>query len=175
MAQALRNARPSGTTIVSRDTIRREVLHSLDADGTPAVDLIEMTARFALDRGLHVIVEGILYAARYGVMLRRLAEEHRGITRCYLLDVPFEETLRRHRTKAVAGEFGEEQMRSWWQDEPRVDGFDEQIIRAASTLEETVALILADCGWTSSGTVRPGEPSVLPADVSARPDTSGAH
>jgi len=131
---------------VSHDILRREVLHSPDVDGTPAVDLIEMTARFALDRGLHVVVEGILYAARYGAMLRRLTAEHRGITRCYLLDVPFEETLRRHRTKEVAGEFGEEQMRSWWQDEPRVDGLDEQTIRAASTREETLAHILTDCG-----------------------------
>lgn len=64
-----------------------------------------------------------------------------------MLDVPFEETLRRHRTKPTADDYGEQQMRAWWEDEIRVDGLDEQVISAESTLEDTVARILTDCGW----------------------------
>jgi hypothetical protein len=85
----------------------------LNQDGHP-VGLIDLAARYALSRGFHVIIEGVLNATVYQDSLRRLARDHRGLTRCYLFDVSFEETLRRHASKPVAGAFGEAEMRSWW-------------------------------------------------------------
>ncbi len=50
-----------------------------------------MTARYALDGGFHVVVEGILYADRYGDMLAQLRADHRGVTHGYYLYVPLGE------------------------------------------------------------------------------------
>lgn len=78
---------------------------------------IDMSARFALEHGLDVVIEGILYAENYGDMLFKLCQNHRGITRAYYYDLDFEETLRRHRTKTLASEVTEEQVRSWYRPE----------------------------------------------------------
>lgn len=40
------------------------------------IGLMEAMARYALSRGYPVILEGILNAARYGDMLRRLVLDH---------------------------------------------------------------------------------------------------
>ena len=45
-----------GLVVVSQDVLRREVLGVGDGPGNPAVDLISLTARFALDRGFNVVV-----------------------------------------------------------------------------------------------------------------------
>jgi hypothetical protein len=59
-------------------------------------------------------VEGILNAKWYGRALYRLAQDHAGVTHSYIYDLPFEETVRRHSTKAVADRFGKPEMREWW-------------------------------------------------------------
>jgi hypothetical protein len=75
------------------------VLREHDVPGAANIGLIHTVARYALDAGFHVVVEGILYADRYGDMLGRLRADHRGPTHHYYLDVPFDETLARHATK----------------------------------------------------------------------------
>ena len=91
--------------IVSQDVVRREILGTRDVADNPSIGLIDLVARYALGRGRHVIVEGALHAPRYGAMLRSLVADHQGVSRAYVMDVPFEETLRRHATKAEADEF----------------------------------------------------------------------
>ena len=90
-----------------QDLLRREVLRARDVAGATAVDLVDATARFALDRGLHVVVDGILDSWKYGAMLRCLRPRPRRPSTAYLWDVPLEETVRRHATKPVAADFGE--------------------------------------------------------------------
>ena len=91
--------------IVSQDVVRHEILGTRDVADNPSIGLIDLVARYALGRGRHVIVEGALHAPRYGAMLRSLVADHQGVSRAYVMDVPFEETLRRHATKAEADEF----------------------------------------------------------------------
>lgn len=76
--------------------------------------MIDLTARYALDAGFHVVVEGILYADHYGDMFTELRADHRGPTHGYYLDVPFGETLARHATKPIAGDVNETQLRDWY-------------------------------------------------------------
>lgn len=90
--------------MVSQDVLRRDVLKVPDVAGNPSVGLVDTVARYALDQGMHVVVEGILHAARYGPMLRALAANHVGTTRTYVFDVPVEETLRRHGTRPGAAD-----------------------------------------------------------------------
>lgn len=146
VARALQGARPRDLAWVSQDLLRREVLRANDVPGGLDVDLVDAAARFALDRGLHVVVDGILGATTYGTMLRCLARDHVGVTHTYLLDVPFEETVRRHATKPVADRFGAEEMRRWYHPTPLVPGLHETVVGAARTAEETLARIRVDSG-----------------------------
>lgn len=170
LAAAIRQARPRGIAIIGHDQLRREILHVPDRPGALSVDYIELSARFALDHGLHVIIEGILHREIYGAMLRRLLHDHRGISRCYRYDLPFEETLRRHRTKdldevvrrtAAKGrkpeEVGPDLLRSWWRDHDPLDGIEETIIGPHSELADSVHLVIEDCGWLAEpADPRPG-------------------
>lgn len=153
VAAALRDARPKGTlAVVGQDHIRRIILGTGDDLGTTAVGLIDLTARYALQNGFDVVVEGILNASRYGDMLKGLRRDHLGVTRAYLYDIPFEETVRRHATKGI-GRFGEDEMRLWWHGFQPIEGLDEETIGEGDSLGDTVARILSD-SW---GTSAPGE------------------
>lgn len=125
--------------------IRREILGTGDDAGAHAIGLVDLTARYALSRGFDVIVEGLLSAPKYQETLLRLAVEHQGVTRCYIYDVSFEETVRRHLTKPVADAFDEVEMRQWWRGFQPVDGLDEAVIDQHESLESTMARVLSDC------------------------------
>ncbi|MGP3980870.1 hypothetical protein [Streptomyces sp. KR80] len=103
-------------------------------------------ARYALDHGYHVIIEGILYADRYGSMLQALRDDHLGQTHCFYLEVPFEETLRRHATRAQASQFGAEEMRGWYRPVDLLPGGHERIISSRSTLAETIEQLIVATG-----------------------------
>ncbi len=148
VAGALQQERPRDLAWVGQDALRRDLLRARDVPGGVPVDLIDTVARFTLDRGFHVVVDGILGAHKYGAMLRCLARDHSGATHAYLLDIPFEETVRRHATKPVADAFGADEMRQWYHPTPLVRGLDEVVIGPGSNIEETIARIRTDCGWS---------------------------
>jgi predicted kinase len=99
--------------MVEQDYLRRILLRERDVDGGVAPALIAHTVRFALDHGYHVVLEGILARSRYGAILMDLCRAHRGRTAAFYLDIPWEETLRRHASRPQAAEFGEAEMREW--------------------------------------------------------------
>jgi hypothetical protein len=131
---------------VGQDNLRRVVLREHDVPGGANIDLIDLTARFALSRGFHTIVEGILTASHYGTMLTALIGDHAGRAFAYFLDVPFDETLRRHATKAGTLNYGEAEMRQWYRGRDLLAGGIEQVISAESSLDDTVSKIMADTG-----------------------------
>ena len=133
--------------MVSQDVVLRDVLWAWDRADGPAIELVDLMARFALDRGFSVVVEGIMHPDRYGAMLTRLVRDHTGPTHAYLWDLTFEETLRRHGTRDLASEFGEPEMREWWYGTARVPGLDERLVGPGVTLEAAVRRVEEDCGW----------------------------
>jgi hypothetical protein len=135
-----------GAAWVEQDYLRRIVLRERDRPGGLAVGLIDQTVRYALDGGYHVILEGILHRAKYGPMLERLQQCHRGRTWFFYFDVSFEETIRRHATRPQATEFTPEQMAGWYDARDVLDLPDEYVIPQSSTLDETVAFIAATAG-----------------------------
>jgi predicted kinase len=135
-----------GLVVVSQDVLRREVLGVSDGPGSPAVDLIAQTARFALDRGFSVVVEGILRSDIYAPMLAALAAEHRGHTHFFRFDLSFDETVRRHRTKDRT-DFGEPELRRWWRGDDALPECDERVIGSEHTPQDVVGLIAATAGW----------------------------
>jgi AAA domain len=146
VAAEIRRRHGRGLAIVGQDNLRRQVLRERDVPGGANVALIDLTARFALDHGFHVIVEGILYADHYGRMLDALIAGHAELARAYYLDVPWAETLRRHATKPQAAEYGEREMRGWFRERDLLPGGLERVIPAASSLDETVRRIMAESG-----------------------------
>lgn len=149
VAAGLRENFGRNLAIVSQDNLRRVVLRERDRPGAVNIGLIDLTARYALDHGFHVVLEGILYADRYGPMLHSLASAHRGVTRCYYLDIPFETTLLRHATKpdpAYLAHVTEDDLRDWYREKDLLPGAAETVIGSASALDETVQRILHETG-----------------------------
>lgn len=146
IAAGLRAGFGRGLAIVGQDNLRRTVLRERDRPGASNIGLIGMVVRYALDHGFHVVLEGILYADHYGAMLAELMADHRGATYAYYLDVPFEETLRRHATKPQEGEYGEAEMRGWYRASDLLPGGVETVIGADSALTVSVERILHHTG-----------------------------
>jgi hypothetical protein len=147
-AAAIRDKYGRGLAIIGQDNLRRIVLREHDVPGGANIGLIDQTARFAISRGSHTIVEGIFNADHYGAMLTTLISDHPGRAFAYFLDVPFPETLRRHATKTGTLNYGEAEMRQWYRGLDLLPGGIEQVIPAESSLEDTVSKLMADAGLT---------------------------
>jgi hypothetical protein len=130
--------------LVQQDVIRRTVLKERDVPDGANIGLISLVARYALDHGYHVIIEGILHAERYATMLTELATDHRGTTTFYYLDISYAESLRRHATRPQSAEFGPEHMTEWYRHRDLLHVPGEQLVPESSTLQQTAAGILRD-------------------------------
>jgi predicted kinase len=135
-----------GVAWVSQDLIRRLILRERDQPGAVNVGLIDQVARYCLDHGHHVVVDGILFAATYEPMLTALARDHRGVSRFYYLDVSLAETLARHAQRPESADFGPEDMRGWYRQRDLLATVAERVVPESSSLAETIAMILTDSG-----------------------------
>jgi adenylylsulfate kinase-like enzyme len=131
------------TALVEQDYLRRIILKEKDIEGGDNILLIEQTVEFALAKGYSVVLEGILASSHYEQMLRRL------VAACdrsfiYYMDVPFQETVRRHLTKHNSDEFGEKEMKEWWQEGDVLGVVGEKILPTESTVKESLELIVRD-------------------------------
>lgn len=147
LARAIRAARPRGIAILGQDELRREILHAQEKAGNPTVAYLDLSARYALDIGLHVIVEGILYTRIYGAMLTQLLADHRGATHCYRYELSFDETARRHTSKPQAAEYGPDTMLDWWLDTDPLPGVTECPLGPEVSLIDATNRVLSDGGW----------------------------
>jgi predicted kinase len=104
--------------------------------------LLEQTVSYCLKKEYTVIVESILSKPKYKDTLVKLADSTAYTSHFFYIDVSLEETLKRHKTKPIADEVTDEQLRSWYQPKNYLDVPGEVIIDETSTLDETVNLIL---------------------------------
>jgi predicted kinase len=144
-AHALRAASAHKIALVEQDYVRRIVLKEKDRPGGDNIALIEQVTAFALARAYDVILEGILFFPRYGPMLTRLRAQCLRSS-FYYFDVSLEETLRRHATKPNAADFGETELRAWYQPNDLTGFPGERIIAESARLADTVSQILAETG-----------------------------
>ena len=142
VAAAVRSHLGRTCALVQQDVLRRTVLRERDIPDGANIGLISLVARYALDHGYHVLVEGILHAERYAEMLAELADDHRGTTTFYYLDVSFEESVNRHATRRQAAEFGAEDMRGWYRAHDVLGAPEERVVPQNSTLAGTTSRIL---------------------------------
>ncbi|MGY0497395.1 AAA family ATPase [Nocardia sp. FBN12] len=136
--------------VVSQDVVRRNMIREPDEPDGFNIELIEQIARWCLDRGMVVIVEGILDAQRYGAMLGRLADSvDRSLF--YGFDLTFDQTLARHSGRPLSAIVAPEQMAAWyhgWQPLPFVE---EVRIDANWTLDAVTDRIYRDIGLCRNG------------------------
>jgi predicted kinase len=146
VAKALRDAYGRGIAVVGQDNLRRTILRDRDRPGMANIGLIDLVARYSLEHGFHVVVEGILDSGRYGQMLAALRAAHQGPSHFYYLDVSLEETIRRHATRAQATEFTPDDMRDWYRRLDLMPAMSERVVGEDSSLAQTVDRILAETG-----------------------------
>lgn len=134
--------------LIHQDYVRREMLHDADRSrrARDASVLIVGAARQALDLGYDVILDGIFNLRDYSGPFQQLHDDHRGQTRIYQFDIGFEETLRRHAQRPLSGEFGEDELREWYDGWQPLPWYDEHRVGAETSLEDLVSTIVRDFG-----------------------------
>ena len=130
IAKKLQRKLGSNTLLISQDAIRREMLMVSAGPGTPALPMLKELLRYGRTNCETVILEGIMVADWYRPLFELAKELFGKNIYAYYFDIPFEETLNRHKTRAKSSEFGEEAMREWWVEKDYYDVLDETAITA---------------------------------------------
>lgn len=126
------------------DAIRREILYVKDGPDTQAVELLNKLALYGKSHCDIVILEGILNSEWYKKLFENLWDEFGNKIYAYYFDIPFEETLNRHKQKPNAHDFGEKEMRKWWNEKDLLGIIPECLINKHLSLDEIVDMIYND-------------------------------
>ena len=143
-AKALQRKFGQNTLVISQDTIRRDMLWVKDGMGTKALPLLLNLAQYGKQNCDVVILEGILDATCYRELFEELKNEFGTNIYAYYYDLPFEETLLRHETKPNKDEFGESDMRRWWNEKDYIGIISEKILMKEDNQIDTVEMIYSD-------------------------------
>ena len=91
------------------------------------------------------ILEGILPSSAYAPLFAAAADLFGAENLfAYYYDLPFAETLARHATKPNRADFGEAEMRRWWQGRDLAGSLRETVFGPELSLEEAAAQVLRD-------------------------------
>jgi adenylate kinase family enzyme len=143
-AKALQRKFGHGTMLISQDVVRREMLFVKDGPNTEASELLSELALYGKKHCNIVILEGILNSKWYEGLFNNLFNEFQYQIFAYYFDIPFEETLNRHKKKPNAHEFGEKEMQSWWEERDLIGVIPEICIDKELNLDEVVDMIYHD-------------------------------
>ncbi|WP_309649299.1 AAA family ATPase [Nocardioides sp.] len=146
IATELQRAWGPGVAVIGQDHFRRVVLREHDVPGADNIGLIAHTVRYCASIGLHVVLEGILLTEHYGPMLRELVAEHPGPTHVFYVDVPPEETMRRHLARPLGAVVPAEVFGEWYVDDDRLGVPGEVALDGAPPLEIVLAALREHLG-----------------------------
>ena len=138
IAKDLQRKCGSNTMLISQDAVRRDMLGVKDGKDTPALPLLKELLKYGYEHSEIVILEGILISDWYRSLFELANELYGSDVYAYYFDIPFEETLKRHKTRSRSSEFGEEAMREWWVDKDYSDVLDETAITADKDKESII-------------------------------------
>lgn len=141
IAKKLQKKFGRNTMIISQDMIRRDILSVNDGGNTLALPLMKELLIYGNKHCEIVILEGIMYADWYAPLFELAIQLYDTRVYAYYFDLPFEETLKRHKTKPNCTDFGEEEMRRWWREKDYSDFLSEISITADKEEERTVSEI----------------------------------
>lgn len=134
-AKELQNRFGHNTMLISQDAVRREMLKVRDGENTLALPLMKELLRYGSEHSDVVILEGIMYSDWYKPLYELAVQLYGTEIYAYYFDLPFEETLKRHQTRAKCNEFGEEAMRRWWREKVFSDVLKEVRITSEKDME----------------------------------------
>lgn len=141
VAKALQRKFGHNTMVISHDVVRRDMLWVRDGEGTKALPLLIHLLQYGRKNSEVVILEGILDAKVYRELFETAKKEFSSNIYAYYYDLPFEETLLRHQTKPNCHEFGEEDMRRWWNEKDFIGSIPEKALTKEISLEDATELI----------------------------------
>ncbi|WP_084243583.1 kinase [Planomicrobium okeanokoites] len=141
IAKSLQGRFGDGTLLVSQDVVRRDMLSVRDRKGNLSLDLIRQITEYGKGKCEFVILEGILLKERYGEMLMDLIRFYEGNADVYYFDLPFEKTVERHQSRALADVFGEDLLRAWWRAKDYLGTAGETMLTEEMTEESILGLI----------------------------------
>lgn len=134
-AKELQNRFGHNTMLISQDAVRREMLKVRVGENTLALPLMKELLRYGSEHSDVVILEGIMYSDWYKPLYELAVQLYGTEIYAYYFDLPFEETLKRHQTRAKCNEFGEEAMRRWWREKVFSDVLKEVRITSEKDME----------------------------------------
>lgn len=141
IAKALQKRLGNNTLLISQDVVRREMLYVKDGEKPKVEELIFQIAMYCKNNCEFVIMEGIFNSKWYSNLFKKLSNEFQDNIFAFYFDIPFEETLKRHKTKKEANEFGEEEMRKWWNEKDLLKFISEELLGQELKEDEIVNLI----------------------------------
>ncbi|MGX7107938.1 AAA family ATPase [Facklamia miroungae] len=144
LAKELQKAFGPNTLVISQDTIRREMLRVHDGNGSETIKLLKTLIEYGHSNNKVTILEGILNSKWYQSLFEK-AEELYGPENifAYYYELPFEETFKRHLTKAERNDFGERELKRWWNERDYIECIKEEVITKEIEIEEAVKMIVA--------------------------------
>ena len=144
VAKVLQRKLGRNTLVIAQDTVRREMLWAHDGKDTAALPLLITLLNYGYEHSEYVILEGILNSDWYMPLFDMAIEKFKKKIYAYYYDLPFEETLKRHKTKEKRLEFGKPEMRRWWNEKDYIGIIPEKIFTQNISLEKTVEFIYED-------------------------------
>jgi len=142
--KALQRKFGHGTMLISQDVVRREMLFVKDGPNPESSQLLSELALYGKNNCNIIILEGILYSNWYKSLFENLLVEFKDQISAYYFDIPFEETLNRHQQKPNAHEFGEKEMKEWWNENDLLNIIPEVLLHKELSLNEIVDIIYKD-------------------------------
>lgn len=127
-----------GTMLIPQDIVRREILFVKDGTNTKGLSLLLNLIDYGRQNCDIIILEGILRSVWYKELFDKINENFKENIFAYYFDLPFEETLARHKQRPICNEFGEDEMRSWWNDKDYLEEIDEKHLTKEMGMEEIV-------------------------------------
>lgn len=141
VAKAVRAKLDGKTALIEQDYFRRHILNEKEsAQDSDIQDFILQSVQFAVGRKYTVVLEGIFPSKKYNEMFLKLARDFSHLA--FYLDVSFEETLCRHKTKPNCDEFGYQAMKDWYVPKDYLGVLEEIIIPEKSSLNSTVDMVV---------------------------------
>lgn len=139
VAKELQKRFGTNTMLISQDVIRRDILKVNDGENTLAIPLMKELLIYGSNHSNIVILEGIMYANWYKPLFELAVQIYGTKIYAYYFDIPFEETLKRHKTKPNCHSFGENEMRKWWREKDFSNVLSETPITAEKDMKSIVA------------------------------------
>ena len=144
VAKKLQKKFGRNTMLISQDEIRRNMLWVQDGIDTKALPLMIELLQYGNAHSEIVILERIMYDEWYHPLFKAANELYGINVYSYYFDLPFKETVRRHQTRSISQEFGEEHMREWWREKDFSSVLKEKVITCEMGADDIVEMVCAD-------------------------------